>query len=176
MQLQPIDRPDVSEHDAYYSRYIDLVPEGDILAMLDAQLADTIALLSGVGEERAGLAYEAGKWTLKEVLGHMIDTERIFAYRALRIARNDPTPMEGFDQDPYVQNANFTGVRLAVLMNEFRAVRQSTLFLLRSLEPQAWNRSGIANGKAITVRALAYLTAGHELHHRAILRDRYLGS
>ena len=100
-------RPAITEHDPYYSRYIDLVPDGDIVATLESQIAATIALLADVSEERASSSYEPGKWTVKEVLGHLSDTERIFAYRALRISRNDRTPIEGFDQDPYVQNGPF---------------------------------------------------------------------
>ncbi len=175
MPGQYTERPSPTEHDPYYSRYIDLVADGDIVATLEGQFTETAALLSGVSEERAGSAYAPGKWTLKDVLGHMSDTERIFAYRVLRIARNDRTPIEGFDQDPYVANGNFSAQTLAALVDDFRAVRQATLTLLRSLDTQAWARSGTANKKGITVRALAYTMAGHELHHRAILRDRYLG-
>lgn len=178
MQPQPavVGRPQSSEHDPYYSRYIDLVPDGDIVSMLDAQRAETVGLLAGVSEDRANSSYAPGKWTVKEVLGHISDTERIFAYRALRFARNDQTPIEGFDQDPYVISGSFNRLPLSMLVEEFRAVRQATLALFRSFDQDVWTRQGPANGKAITVRALAYTTAGHELHHRAILRDRYLGA
>ena len=175
MQPKPIlsGRPAANEHDPYYFRYIDLVPEGDIVTTLETQIAETTALLAGLSEERAGSTYESGKWTIKEVLGHLSDTERILSYRALRISRNDQVPIEGFDQDPYVQNAPFAHCPLSAILEEFRAVRQATLFLFRHLDPPAWTRRGIANEKEITVRALAYIIAGHELHHRTILKQRY---
>lgn len=167
-------RPQTTEHDPYYSRYIDLVPEGDILTILEAQIGDTAALLSGVSEERAAGSYEPGKWSIKEVIGHLSDTERIMGYRALRIARNDRTPIEGFDQEPYVRHANFGRHTLRTLANDLCTVRQSSLGLLRSFDAEAWTRCGIANNAEITVRALAYVIAGHELHHRRILENRYL--
>lgn len=176
MQPQPsaARRPDSTEHDPYYSRYIDLVGDGPIVPILEAQLVETLGLLSDLTEAQAASAYAPGKWTLKQVLGHVIDTERIFAYRVLRIARNDATPIEGFDQDPYVEFGPFTNLKLAALLDEFRAVRNSTILLLRHLNPEAWTRRGIANGKEVTVRALAYTVAGHELHHRRIIASRYL--
>jgi uncharacterized damage-inducible protein DinB len=175
MQPQPtfIGRPEAAEHDPYYSRYIDLVPDGDIVTTLETQIEATSALLAGVSEERAAASYEPGKWTVKQVLGHLSDTERIFAYRVLRISRNDRTPIEGFDQDPYVENAPFTRCSLAAIVDEFHSVRRASVLLLRHLDPQAWTRRGIANQKEITVRALAYTMAGHELHHRTILERAY---
>ncbi len=168
-------RPGPSEHDPYYSRYIDLVGDGPILSLLESQLDETVALLSDVTEDRAASAYQPGKWTLKQVLGHVSDTERIFAYRALRFGRNDATPIEGFDQDPYVEFGPFGDLPLPALVEEFRAVRRSTILLLRHLTAGAWTRRGVANGKEVSVRALAYIAAGHELHHRRIIATRYLG-
>jgi hypothetical protein len=169
-----IDRPQPGEYDSYYERYTSLVGPGDICATLERQARDTVALVSGIGEERGGFRYAPDKWSIKELLGHVIDTERIFAYRALRIARGDRTPMEGFEQDDYVRNGSFNKCTLAGLAGEFDAVRRSTVLLLSHLQDDAWMRRGVANGKEITVRALAWITAGHELHHRSILRERYL--
>lgn len=167
-------RPEANEHDPYYSRYIDLVPDGEIVTTLETQIGDTIALVNTVSEERAGESYQPGKWTIKEVIGHLSDTERIMSYRALRIARGDQRPIEGFDQDPYVQNGHFDRLTLPTLMDELQTVRQASLALLRPLDSTAWTRRGTANNAEITVRALAYIMAGHELHHRRILKDRYL--
>ena len=167
-------RPQAHEHDPYYSRYIDLVPDGDIVSILETQIGDTVALFDGLDEGRAGSAYEPGKWTVKEVVGHLSDTERIMAYRALRIARGDRRPIEGFDQDPYVRNANFGRHTLRTLVDELQTVRRASLALLRGLDAGDWTRRGTANNAEVTPRALAFIMAGHELHHRRILKDRYL--
>jgi hypothetical protein len=169
-------RPAANEHDPYYSRYISLVPEGDIVPILEAEWHNSEALFTAISEQQAGTSYEPGKWTIKELIGHLSDTERILCYRALRIARNDTKPMEGFDQDPYVENANFNRCALRSLTDEFRSVREATLTLFGNLEGEAWTRRGTANNAEITVRALAYIIAGHEMHHRRILQTRYLSS
>jgi hypothetical protein len=168
------DRPQAGEYDPYYERYTALVGSTDIRATLEHQGRETVALLSGIGEERGGFRYAPDKWSLKELLGHVIDTERIFAYRALRIARGDRTPMEGFEQDDYIRNARFNEYTLAGLVEEFEAVRRSTVLLFAPLKQDEWMRRGVANHKEITVRAIAWITAGHELHHRSILEERYL--
>jgi hypothetical protein len=111
---------------------------------------------------------------VKQVLGHIIDTERVFAYRALRVGRNDKTPLPGFDQDPFVDNAPFGGYSLPELLEEFEAVREASVLLLRRFDTEAWGRRGVVDGKPVTVGALAYVIAGHELHHRNVLRDKYL--
>ena len=166
-------RPAKSEYDPSYDRYISLVPDQDVLVALDQQLAETLILLRGLSEQHGAFRYEPSKWSVKEVLGHMIDTERIMAYRALRIARNDRTPLSGFEQDDYVKNGGFDLRSVGNLGREFEQVRRATISLFRNLEPDAWERSGVANNVEITVRALAYVIAGHELHHKAILKDRY---
>ncbi len=167
-------RPDPSEYAAYASIYVDLVDGDDILRAFEVQLAETVALLQPVSDEAAQSAYAPGKWTVKEVLGHIIDTERIFAYRALRIARGDTTELPGFEQDDYIRGANYNAVPLSVLLHEFRAVRQATLALYRNLPHEAWVRRGTVNGYSATVRGLAFTSAGHERHHVKILRERYL--
>lgn len=168
------DRPKPGEYDPYYERYTALVASSDICATLEHQGRNTVALLSGIGEERGGFRYAPDKWSIKELLGHVIDTERIFAYRALRIARGDRTPMEGFEQDDYIRNARFDQYSLTGLIEEFEAVRRSTVLLFRPFQDDEGMRRGVANHKEITVRAIAWITAGHELHHRTILRERYL--
>jgi uncharacterized damage-inducible protein DinB len=167
-------RPDPTEYDAYFWKYIDLVPDGDIVATLTSQIENTLALLRTVSENKAAKPYAPGKWSIKEVVGHIIDAERIFAYRALRIGRNDKTPLPGFEQDDYVANTSFNGRTLASLLEEFAAVREATIQLFKHFTDEEWKRRGIANEKEISTRALAYNVAGHELHHVGILKSRYL--
>lgn len=171
-----IDRPQPGEYAPYYERYIALVTGNDILTALDAQRRQTLLLLSGREEIEGDFRYAPDKWTAKQVLGHLCDSERIFAYRALRIARGDQTPMEGFGQDDYVRNGPFAVVPLADMIEEYIAVRRATLTLLRNLDEQAWKRHGVANKNEVTVRALAYMIAGHELHHRRILEEKYFNA
>jgi hypothetical protein len=171
----PTERPKAGEYNPYYDKYISLILGNDIVGTLSSQLPKTVALLSSLSEQEGELRYAPGKWSLKEALGHMIDTERIMAYRALRIARNDQTPMAGFEQDDYVREGPYAEVRLADLVEEFKNVRAATIALLRNLRSADWKRHGVANKNDITVRALAYIIAGHELHHRHILEERYLG-
>lgn len=169
-----IAKPDETEYLPYYGRYISLVPEGDILAVLDKQLETTLALLASIPETQAGYRYEPDKWSIRELVGHVIDAERIFAYRALRFARNDRTPVPGFEQDDYVRHGSFEAYPLGELAAEFESVRRSTIFLFKHLSEEAWLRRGVANESEMSVRALAYSIAGHELHHGEILRSRYL--
>ena len=171
-----IERPKSGEYNPYYDRYISLIPGSDILATLAAELPKTVALLATRSESEGDLRYSSGKWSVKEALGHMIDTERIMSYRALRIARNDRTPIEGFEQDDYVNAGPYASLRLSDLIDEFKTVRAATLSLFRNLRLEDWGRAGVANNNEITVRALAYVIAGHELHHRQILEERYFGN
>jgi hypothetical protein len=168
-----IARPEPGEYAPYYERYISLVPGSDILATLDAQRRQMLLLLSGRDERDGDIRYAPDKWNAKEVLGHVCDTERIFAYRALRIARGDRTPIEGFEQDDYVKNGPFATAPLAEIIEDYIAVRRATLTLLRNLDEAAWVRRGVANKNEVSVRALAYIMAGHELHHRRILEEKY---
>jgi len=167
-----LERPKPGEYNPYYDRYISLIPGNDVIATLTAQLPKTVALLSTRSED-GDLRYAPGKWSVKETLGHMIDTERIMTYRALRIARNDRTPIEGFEQDDFVRDGPHGDLSLADLIEEFKTIRAATLAFLRNLRPADWSRRGIANNNEITVRALAFVVAGHELHHRQILEERY---
>lgn len=168
-----IARPEPGEYAPHYDRYISLVPGSDILGTLDSQRRQMMLLLSGRDESDGDLRYAPDKWSAKEVLGHVCDTERIFAYRALRISRGDQTPIEGFEQDDYVRNGPFARAPLAELIEDYIAVRRATLTLLRNLDEAAWARRGVANKNEITVRALAYVIAGHELHHRRMLEEKY---
>jgi len=166
-------RPQPGEYAPYYERYISLVNTADILGTLEAERRKTLLLLSGRDEADGDFRYAPDKWSAKEVLGHVCDTERVFAYRALRIARADRTPMEGFEQDDYVREGPHAQVPLADLIEELKTVRAATLAFFRNLRPTDWTRRGTANTKDITVRALAFVIAGHEVHHRQILEERY---
>jgi len=167
-------RPQPGEYAPYYDRYISLVPSNDILAALEDQRRRTVLLLCGRAEADGDLRYAPDKWSLKEVLGHINDTERIMTYRALRIARGDATPIEGFEQDDYVRNGPFARRPLEDLVEDYIAVRRATVSLFRNLDEEAWTRRGTANNNEVTVRALSYIIAGHELHHRRILEEKYL--
>ncbi|HEV8613315.1 MAG TPA: DinB family protein [Gemmatimonadales bacterium] len=169
------DRPDPSEYADFYAAYIAAVPEGDLLKLLETQLEETSTLLSGLPEFRANQAYAPGKWTVKEVLGHVSDAERVFAHRALRFARGDATPLPSFDEKTWVPNSGANARTLPDLLEEQRTVREATLALLRHLPADAPTRRGMASGREISVRALAWIIAGHERHHLRILRERYLG-
>jgi hypothetical protein len=168
-----IARPEPGEYAPYYDRYISLVAGTDILGTLDAQRRQMVLLLSGCDEAAGDFRYAPDKWNAKEVLGHVCDTERIFAYRALRIARGDRTPIEGFEQDDYVRNGPFAKGPLSEVIEDYIAVRRATLTLLRNLDEAAWTRRGVANKNEVSVRAIAYTIAGHELHHRRILEEKY---
>jgi len=168
-----IARPEPGEYAPYYGRYISLVLGADILGTLDSQRRQMMLLLSGRDESDGDFRYAPEKWSAKEVLGHICDTERIFAYRALRIARAGRTAIEGFEQDDYVRNGPFARAPMPEIIEDYIAVRRATLTLLRNLEEGAWARRGVANKNEITVRALAYIIAGHELHHRRILEEKY---
>lgn len=168
-----IARPQPGEYSPYYERYISLVQGEDILSTLDQQRRQTMLLLSGRDDADGEFRYAPGKWSAKELLGHVCDTERVFAYRALRISRADATPMEGFEQDDYVLNGPFAKIPFAEIIEDYIAVRRATFSLFRNLDEPAWMRRGVANKNEVSVRALAYIIAGHELHHRAILQEKY---
>ncbi|MFS0562258.1 DinB family protein [Terribacillus sp. 179-K 1B1 HS] len=170
------EKPSKTEYPAYYQDYMNLVPEGNIVALLKEQERQTTNLLQGLTDEQASFAYDAGKWTIKEMIGHLTDTERILSYRLLTVARGDMTPLPGFDEDSYVEQAKFTQMTVASLLAQYRAVRASTIALVESLSDQDWIRQGMANGHVTSVRALAYMMLGHERHHHHILHDRYFAS
>ncbi|HTS87643.1 MAG TPA: DinB family protein [Gemmatimonadales bacterium] len=170
----PITRPADDEFAPYYRTYIDEVPGADALPVLREQREATARFLATVPESRAGFRYAEGKWTLREVIGHLGDSERVFAYRLLRFARADETPLAGFDENHYVPAGGFERRSLADVAGELSAVRDATVALVSSLDGPAALRRGTANGKVMSVRALAWVIAGHETHHLRVIRERYL--
>jgi hypothetical protein len=167
-------RPESSEYAPHYSTYVGHVPNGDIVETLATQHDATIVLLRSLPEESGGLRYAPGKWSVREVIGHVADAERIFSYRALRFARGDETPLTSFDENAYVANASFDDHPLPSLIDELEAVRRATVLLFASLNATEWMRTGVASNNAMSVRGLAWATAGHELHHVGLLKTRYL--
>src|SRR5215475_10239744 len=165
-------RPEPGEYPPFYETYVSKVQGGDVLAQLESQRLQTAQLFAASTERDGNFRYAPGKWSIKEVVGHLSDSERIFSYRALRIARGDQTPLPGFEQEDYIKNGNFAEQSLADLVQEYGLVRAATLALLRSFNAEAWVRRGIASDKPVTVRALAFIIAGHELHHRELLKER----
>lgn len=168
------ERPEPTEYASSFERYVSKVPDGDIVDILAEQVEETARLLAGVTDAQAVFRYAPGKWSLKEVVGHITDTERVLSYRALRFARGDPTPLAGFDENTFVAHAGFDRRPLGELVDELRTVRRATAALFRSLDVDAALCRGVANEKTVSVRALAYIIAGHERHHREILAERYL--
>ena len=167
-------RPSPNEHASFYSRYIARVPAGDIVEILRTQIVETTSFLRGIPEDRTLLGYAPGKWTIRDIAGHVADTERIMGYRALRFARGDRTPVPGFEENDYVPLAGATSRAMDDLVRELEIVRAATIAMLSGFPADAWRRVGSANGSEISVRALAAVIAGHERHHVAVIRERYL--
>lgn len=172
--MSPNAAPERTEAAEYYFRYIDLVPSGDIYAILDAQLAETLGFLRGISDERSLSRYAPDKWSIRQVVSHVNDTERVFAFRAFWFGRGFDSPLASFDQDVAVRHAAADERPWSSHIEEFRSVRSSTLDLLRHLPADAWLRRGIASDNPFTVRAIAYILAGHVTHHATILKERYL--
>jgi len=169
-----IPRPDATEYAPFYGTYVGKVPDGDLLELLERQRRETQNLLAGLSDTQALHRYAPGKWSIKEVVGHLMDSERVFCYRALRFARADEKPLQGFDEKAWVPAGSFDARPLADLAAELDAVRRATIALFRGFDAAALARKGTANNNEVTVRALAWIVAGHERHHVAILRERYL--
>lgn len=169
-----IPRPAPGDYAPSYASYVDAVSEGDLVRMLEEHAEQFLDLLRAFGEDGASVRYEPGKWSVKEVVGHVADAERIFTYRALRFARADATILPAFDENAYVAAAGFDRRTLADLAEEFADVRRATVKLFAGLDAPALGRAGVASGARVTVGALAWITAGHEQHHARILRERYL--
>jgi hypothetical protein len=166
--------PDPNEYAPYYGRYIALVSGSDILDALAHQAVSTEAYLKALPASKSDFRYAPGKWSVKEVVAHVIDSERVFAYRALSFARGDAAQLPGFEQDDWMKELSLGDVSLESLIDEYKDVRGSTVHLLGHLSPDAWKRRGTASGNPVTVRALAYIIAGHELHHLKVLREKYV--
>ena len=167
-------RPDASEYASFYETYVSLVPEGDVVEAMSRQLAEVTALFGGIGEERGGHSYAPGKWSIRQIIGHVIDGERIFAYRALAIARGERQALPGMDQDEYMASSDFDSRTLADLAAEFAHARAANVLMFRGLSEDAWTRRGTASEREVTVRALAHIIVGHVAHHLGVLRARYL--
>lgn len=166
-------RPSETEYAPFYAGYVALVPEADILAVLEGQADLVRRLVASVPRERETWRYAEGKWSVRELLGHVVDGERVFGHRAFCISRGEPAPLPSFDEKEYVAASRFDAVPLGELAEELGLVRRSNLAFLRRLEPAQWSRVGTASGKPVSVRALAFVMAGHPRHHLGVLRERY---
>ena len=167
-------RPNSGDYSTYYESYIKLIEGDDILKILNEQSKKTQDVLNSFSEHRGNFRYADGKWTVKEVVGHLLDTERVFAYRALCIARGEKKSLPGFDQDDYVSEGNFNRRELFDLNYEYRLLRESNLLLFRSFTPEMLKLKGFANESSITVLAILFIIAGHEKHHMNFLRAKYM--
>ena len=167
-------RPQTTEAASYYFRYIDLITSDEIVPAMESQMNETVQFLQGITEEQSRHAYEPGKWTIREVLNHVNDGERVFLYRAFWFARGYPDALPSFDQDQAVVTAQANNTSWADLVEEFRNVRLSTISFFKSLPEEAWSKTGVASDNPFTVRSLAYIIAGHVAHHRNVLTERYL--
>jgi hypothetical protein len=174
MSTAVIGRPSTDEHVEYYGKYISRVPDGDLLELMSGQIKETATLLRGVPANRADFAYAPGKWTIKQVVQHVSDVERVMGYRALRFARNDRTELPGFDENRWAENADVSGRSLNDLIEELEVIRSGTIHFAKHLSGEEQARRGKANGQEVSVRALMYIIAGHERHHVGLLRERYL--
>lgn len=166
--------PEKTEYAPFYGGYVSLVEETDIVSVLQKQISEIQNLSASISAEKSDFRYAEGKWTIREVFGHIVDAERVFSYRALRISRNDKTPMSSFDENAYVANSNFSQVNLADLIEEFSHLRQSNVLMFKNLPDEVWLQTGKASNAEISVRALAFIMAGHVRHHANILKERYL--
>jgi hypothetical protein len=173
MSTRPIAPPEADEYAPFYAGYIALVREHDAVGVLKRQVPAMRATLEGISESEALARYAPGKWSIKQVIGHLGDTERVMSYRLLRIARGDQTPLSGFDENFYVDAGGFEHRPLKSLVAEFEKTRAATLPLIETVPADAWTRMGSANGAALSARALLYILAGHVEHHSVILRERY---
>ena len=171
--MSSIGRPQAGEFAEYFDRYISLVPGEDVLSFLETQTGSVLGAVAAIPEERAGFRYAPGKWSIREVVGHLADCERVFDYRLLAIARGEKAALPPFDENEFARQAGHDAVALPSLVDELAAVRAATMHLLRHLPGEAWARIGTVSGKPTSVRALAFVMAGHVAHHMAILRDRY---
>jgi hypothetical protein len=166
-------RPRPDEYDEAFERYVSRVPEADVLAALERQPAELAAALAAVPPERERFRYAPGKWSIRDVAGHMLDSERVFGYRALCIARGEKASLPGFEENDYAASAGYDRRTLASILEEFAALRASHVLMLRHVDDEAWGHVGTANGLPITPRALAYVLAGHVRHHLAVLAEKY---
>ena len=167
-------RPTATDYAPPHASYVELVAEEeDILTAMERQSSETQKLLSSLDESRAAYRYAPGKWTVKEVIGHIADSERILGYRALAVARGESQPLPGYDEDSYVRHASFESWRLGDLAEQYALSRRANIVFFKNLQPEAWERRGTANSYPVNVRGLAYVIVGHERHHLKVLREKY---
>lgn len=171
-----LQRPLTSEYPEYYVPYVDLVPEGDLLTILNEDLNSTIALFEGISNEEGHFRYATDKWSIKEVLGHMTDTERIMSYRLLRIGRGDQSALAGFNENEFVESSQINNQSINDILEDFVATRKATITLIKNMPTEAWGNKGNANNTEVTTRAIAYIIAGHAIHHKKIISERYLSA
>ena len=167
-------RPQLSEYAEYYDTYVSKVPDDDVFQVLAEQVDRTARLLGSLPAEWETYRYQPGKWSIREVMGHVVDVERVFGYRALSMARADPTPLPGMDENGWAVASNAGDRPLASLLEELRAARRSSLAMFGSFDDAAWGRSGVASDCPFSVRTFPYVVAGHEIHHRRVIEERYL--
>lgn len=169
-----LQRPKESEYPNYYQPYVSLVPDGDLIQLLNENLLEMGTLFESISEEDGLFRYAANKWSIKEVLGHMTDTERVMSYRLMRVGRGDQTSLAGFNETDYVNGSQINQLPIKNILEDFTATRKATLTLIQNMPASAWTNKGFANGMEITTRAIAYIIAGHEIHHRKLVKERYL--
>ena len=174
MNSPKLSHPETTEYAPYYANYVAQVENPDIISALENQISELQGLFASISEEKGLYSYAENKWTIKELLGHLIDGERIFAYRAYRISRNDQTPLSGFEQDDYIENGYFNDAKLTDLIEEFYLLRKANLIFFKSLKDNAWLYTGTASDVPVSVRAIAYIMVGHVTHHTNILKAKYL--
>jgi len=173
-EIEMVQRPNENEFPAYYLPYVKSVPEGDLLQVLKEHLEETINFFEDISEADSHFRYAENKWSIKEVLGHMADTERVMSYRLLRIGRGDETPLAGFNENVYVKGAHTDRLPLKSILEDFTATRNATLTLIQNMPEEAWSKKGIANNTEVTANAVAYIIAGHAIHHSKIIKEKYL--
>ncbi|MEW6196829.1 MAG: DinB family protein [Bacteroidota bacterium] len=169
-----MERPNKNEYAEYYHKYVEKVPQGDIVGILEDQLGAATNFFSKITEEKSKYRYAQGKWSVREVLGHIIDAERVFSYRAMRFSRNDSKPLQSFDENYYIQNSNYDSIPLQMLIEEFVSLRRTNINMFKGFTERMWFAKGIASENEVSVRALAYIMVGHAEHHIRIVRERYL--
>ncbi len=174
MSTATVMKPAENEYAPYYGKYIALVTEENVIEDLENSLQDTLELLGGITEEKANFAYAPEKWSIKEVIGHIGDTERVFAYRALCFSRNYEPNIAGFNENDFIENSNFKNLSFKDVVAELVAIRQATIALFKNMSAEAWTRTGTANDNEVSVRALANILVGHERHHIGVIKERYM--
>lgn len=171
-----LQRPNEKDYPNYYVPYIQLVPDGELISILENDLLDTVKLFEDLSENDSEFRYEENKWTIKEVLGHMTDTERVMSYRLLRIGRGDQTPLAGFNESFFANGAQTNRLSIKDLLEDFVATRKSSITLIKNMPEEAWDYIGFANELEINTSAIAYIIAGHSMHHKKIISERYLAA